>query len=119
MSILDVTEDDIFHKLGKGKDPNFKPIEKVRPVIYSPNKTYAHEQHAKIQAVQESVKVVPSPEVEDAIKKLTAELSVMNRNVGGIQSMIKIYIFLFAIGVILCIIVLGVLINYYQLLPNF
>lgn len=117
MSILDVTEDDIFHKLGKGKDPNFKPIEKVRPVMYSPNKTYSHEQHTKIQAIPESVKLVPSPEVEDAIKQLTNELSLMNRNVGGIQAMIKLYIFLFAIATIIVIIVLGVLINYYQLLP--
>ncbi len=113
MSILDVTEDDIFHKLGKGKDPNFKPIEKVRPVMYPPKKTYAQEQHAKIQAVPETVKLVPSPEVEEAIKNLTGELSVMNRNVGGIQAMIKLYIFLFAIGMIIFIIVLGVFINYY------
>ncbi len=113
MSILDVTEDDIFHKLGKGKDPNFKPIEKVRPVVYAPKKTYGQEQHAKIQAVPEAVKIVPSPEVEDAIKKLTGELSIMNRNVGGIQTMIKLYIFLFAIATFIVIIVLGVFINYY------
>jgi hypothetical protein len=40
MSILDVTEDQIFQTLGKGKDPNFKQIEKVRPVTIKPKKTY-------------------------------------------------------------------------------
>ncbi len=41
MSILDVTEDQIFHTLGKGKDPNFKQIEKVRaPVMPAIKKTY-------------------------------------------------------------------------------
>lgn len=29
MGILDVTEDQIFKTLGKGKDPNYKPIEKA------------------------------------------------------------------------------------------
>ncbi len=28
MGILDVTEDQIFKTLGRGKDPNYKPIEK-------------------------------------------------------------------------------------------
>ncbi len=28
MNILEITEDKIFQTLGKGKDPNFKPIEK-------------------------------------------------------------------------------------------
>ncbi len=28
MSILDVTEDKIFQVLGKGKDPDYKPIKK-------------------------------------------------------------------------------------------
>ena len=41
MSILDVTEDQIFQTLGKGKDPNFKAIEKVRPVVVKPKKTYS------------------------------------------------------------------------------
>lgn len=118
MSILDVTEDDIFRTLGKGRDPNFKQIEKVRPIMYPPKKTYAPTQPVKAPVIPEPVKFVPSPEVEDAIKKLTMELSVINRNVGGIQSMIKIYIFLFAIGVFLCIIVLAVLINFYHLLPD-
>lgn len=27
MGILDVTEDQIFKTLGKGKDPNYKPVE--------------------------------------------------------------------------------------------
>ena len=29
MGILDVTEDQIFKTLGKGKDPNYKPIVKA------------------------------------------------------------------------------------------
>jgi hypothetical protein len=30
MNILEVTEDKIFQTLGKGKDPNYKPIEKSK-----------------------------------------------------------------------------------------
>lgn len=29
MSILDITEDKIFQTLGKGRDPNFKPIDRA------------------------------------------------------------------------------------------
>lgn len=29
MGILDVTEDQIFKTLGKGKDPKYKPVEKA------------------------------------------------------------------------------------------
>ncbi len=116
MSILDVTEDQIFHTLGKGKDPNFKQIEKVRPIMTAPpKKTYAPAQPVKTQVIPEAVKLVPSPEVEEAIKKLTEELSLMNKNVGGIQAMIKLYIFLFTIAMIIFVMVLGVLIKYYVL----
>jgi hypothetical protein len=113
MSILDVTEDDIFSKLGKGKDPNFKPIEKVRPVMYAPKKTYAPVQQTGVRSFPETVKFTPSPEVEEAIKKLTEELSLMNKSVGGIQAMIKLYIFLFTIAMIIFIATLGVFIKYY------
>lgn len=30
MNILDVTEDKIFQVLGKGRDPDYKPINKAR-----------------------------------------------------------------------------------------
>ena len=47
MSILDVTEDQIFQTLGKGKDPNFKQIEKARPVTIKPKKMYTINSNAK------------------------------------------------------------------------
>lgn len=108
MSILDVTEDQIFQTLGKGRDPNFKQIEKVRPVVYSPKKTYGPAQPAKAPVAPEPVKIMPSPEIEEAISKLTAELSLLNRNVEGIQATIKLYMFMFTIA-LLVFIALGVL----------
>ena len=47
MSILDVTEDQIFQTLGKGRDPNFKPIEKARPAIVKPKKTCSINQNVR------------------------------------------------------------------------
>jgi len=112
MSILDVTEDQIFHTLGKGKDPNFKQIEKVRPpVMPVMKKSYTPSQPVKAQTIQESVKFVPSPEVEESINKLTNELSYLNKSVGGIQTMIKLYIFLFALILIIFIGLLGLYIK--------
>ena len=114
MSILDVTEDQIFHTLGKGKDPNFKQIEKARPpVMPAIKKTYTPTPAVKAPAIQESVKFVPSPEVEESIKKLTNELSYLNKSVGGIQTMIKLYIFLFALTLIIFVGLLGLYIKYY------
>lgn len=108
MSILDVTEDQIFHTLGKGKDPNFKQIEKVRaPVMPAIKKTYTPTQPVKTQTIQESVKFVPSPEVEESIKNLTNELTYLNKSVGGIQTMIKLYIFLFALTLVMFVGLLG------------
>ncbi len=101
MSILDVTEDQIFHTLGRGKDPNFKPIEKERPVIARSKKTYTINQAAKSQqavkpdvivAQVEPVKPVLSPAVDESMIKLTEELAELNRRVGGIQKMVKWYI---------------------------
>jgi hypothetical protein len=114
MSILDVTEDQIFQTLGKGRDPNFKQIEKVRPVIPTIKKTYTPAQPVKAPAIQESVKFVHSPEVEESIKKLTNELSYLNKSVGGIQTMIKLYIFLFALTLIIFVGLLGIYIKYYK-----
>lgn len=114
MSILDVTEDQIFHTLGKGRDPNYKQIEKVRTVMPVIKKTYTPAQPVKAQAVQESVKLVPSPEVEESINKLTNELSYLNKSVGGIQTMIKLYIFLFALTLIIFVGLLGLYIIYYK-----
>lgn len=108
MSILDVTEDQIFHTLGKGKDPNFKQIEKVRPAVMpAAKKPYNPPPSVKATAIQESVKFVPSPEVEESIKKLTSELSYLNKSVGGIKTMIKLYIFLFALTLIIFVGLLG------------
>jgi len=101
MSILDVTEDQIFHTLGKGRDPNFKPIEKVRPVIAKPKKIYTlnnikpaqiTKTTQPVKAVIEPVIVAPAPQVNDSMIKLTADLNELNNRVAGIQKMVKWYI---------------------------
>jgi len=102
MSILDVTEDQIFQTLGKGRDPNFKPIEKDRPVIVKPKKTYPINQNVKAkplvkvaQPVEQVVKpeiTVTSPQNDDSVKKLTEDLNELNKRVAGIQKMVKWYI---------------------------
>jgi hypothetical protein len=110
MSILDVTEEQIFHTLGKGRDPNFKQIEKIRPTITPPPKktysalakkqTYTH----SVQAPVEPTKYVTSPEVEDSINKLTTELSDLKKSVSGIQSMIKLYLSAFALTLVIFVV---------------
>lgn len=98
MSILDVTEDQIFQTLGKGRDPNFKPIEKVRPVVPKPKKTYTLNTaktvtaQPQMQSVVEPAKPALSPEVDESMRKLSAELSELNTRVSGIQRMVKWYI---------------------------
>ncbi len=99
MSILDVTEDQIFHTLGRGRDPNFKPIEKVRPVITKPKKTYTLNhtiktaQTAQPQAVQAQPMIsVPSPQADDSVAKLTADLNELNNRVAGLQKIVKWYV---------------------------
>lgn len=103
MSIIDVTEDQIFHTLGKGKDPNFKPIEKVRPVVVAkPKKTYSNQNIRAtpvvkaIQPVEQIVKpviTVPTlPQTDDSVKKLTEDMNELNNRVRGLQKMIKWYI---------------------------
>ncbi|MDP2844986.1 MAG: hypothetical protein Q8N79_02785 [Candidatus Methanoperedens sp.] len=99
MSILDVTEDQIFHTLGRGRDPNFKPIEKVRPVITKPEKTYTLNQTIKTaqttqpQAVQaQPVISVPSSHADDSVAKLTSDLNELNNRVAGLQKMVKWYV---------------------------
>ena len=104
MSILDVTEDQIFQTLGKGRDPNFKPIEKVRPVVAKPKKTYTLNAmktaqtpktvtaQPQMQSVVEPVRSSPSSEVDESMRKLSAELSELNTRVSGIQRMVKWYI---------------------------
>lgn len=100
MSILDVTEDQIFQTLGKGRDPNFKPIEKVRPVIAKPKKTYTFNNIKPAQTTKptqpvkaaESVIAAPAPQVNDSMIKLTADLNELNHRVIGIQKMINWYI---------------------------
>ncbi len=102
MSILDVTEDKIFQTLGRGKDPNFKQIEKVRPVIVKPKKTYALNHTIKaeqtVKAVQpqvvqaQPVISVPTPQTDETVAKLTADLNELNNRVTGLQKMVKWYV---------------------------
>ena len=100
MSILDVTEDQIFQTLGKGKDPNFKPIEKVRPVTIKPKKTYTMNNTSKtmtsvkpvkpIEApVQQVVITAPATQNDETVKKLTEDLNELNNRVYGLQKMVK------------------------------
>ncbi len=103
MSILDVTEDKIFQTLGRGKDPNFKQIEKIRPVITKPKKTYGLNHTIKaeqtVKAVQPQAVVqaqpvisVPSPQTDETVAKLTADLNELNNRVTGLQKTIKWYV---------------------------
>jgi hypothetical protein len=102
MSILDVTEDQIFHTLGRGKDPNFKPIEKARPVITKPKKTYELNQTIKtaqtLKATQmptvqsQPVISVSSPQTDETVAKLTADLNELNNRLAGLQKMVKWYV---------------------------
>jgi hypothetical protein len=101
MSILDVTEDQIFQTLGKGKDPNFKPIEKVRPIIVKPKKTYSNQNVRAAPVVKtlqpaepivKPVIIVPSlPQTDDSVKKLTEDMNELNNRVEGLQKMVKWY----------------------------
>ena len=118
MSILDVTEEQIFHTLGKGRDPNFKQIEKIRPTITpTPKKTYSapvkkQTYTPSVQAPFEPTKHVPSPEVEESINKLTIELIDLKKSVSGIQSMIKLYLSVFAITLVIFVGLMGLFIIY-------
>lgn len=107
MSILDVTEDQIFQTLGKGKDPNFKQIEKERPAIIKPNKTYAiNNKPGKTDSktlpllkntnpieapVQQVVITQPDTQTDETVKKLTEDLNALNDRVCGLQKMVKWY----------------------------
>ena len=102
MSILDVTEDQIFQTLGKGKDPNFKVIEKVRPVVAKPKKTYSNpnvrtapvvKAAQPIEQIVKPVTAVPlSPQTDDSFKKLSEDLNELNTRVVGLQKMVKWYV---------------------------
>ncbi len=100
MSILDVTEDQIFQTLGRGKDPNFKPIEKVRPAIPRPKKTpdadkttadkiIKPSQIQIIKAKEESVRPVPLPVTDASMKRLEEGLYELNNRIYGLQKMVK------------------------------
>jgi len=121
MSILDVTEDQIFQTLGKGRDPNFKQIEKVRPVVVKPKKAYTLNQtirtaqmvksvqpQMKAEAAVAAVETAPSCYADEYMKKLSLELSELNNRVNGIQKMVKWYImpqFVVVLALLLALIV--------------
>jgi len=102
MSILDVTEDQIFQTLGKGKDPNFKVIEKVRPVVVKPKKTYSNQNVRTAPVVKAAqpveqnvipVTAIPSSsQTDDSFKKLSEDLNELNTRVVGLQKMVKWYV---------------------------
>ena len=117
MSILDVTEDQIFQTLGKGKDPNFKPIEKVRPVLIKPKKTYAFNTKTmsvlkSVQPievpVQQAVITAPATQNDETVKKLTEDLNELNNRVCGLQKMVKWYMVPQFVVVLVLILVLVV-----------
>jgi hypothetical protein len=121
MSILDVTEDQIFQTLGKGRDPNFKPIEKVRPAIVKPKKTCSINQNVRAapvekvtQPLEQVVKpeiIVASPQNDDSVKKLTEDLNELNNRVAGIQKMVKWYVIPQSVVVMVLIIAIVVKAN--------
>ncbi len=103
MSILDVTEDQIFKTLGKGRDPNFKQIEKVRPVVAKPKKTYTLNNTPKAAQIPKTeqppavlvdvpIKTAPAPEFDETMRKLTDELTELNNRMNGVQRLVKWYI---------------------------
>ncbi|MCZ7400928.1 MAG: hypothetical protein O8C61_01755 [Candidatus Methanoperedens sp.] len=106
MSILDVTEDQIFQTLGKGKDPNFKQIEKARPVTIKPKKTYTINSNARninsrtmpvvkpvppVEAPVQQV-VITAPHDDESVKKLKEDVTELNNRIAGLQKMVKWYI---------------------------
>lgn len=132
MSILDVTEDQIFQTLGKGKDPNFKPIEKARPPVIKPKKTYTVNTNIKNTNISTNrsktissakpviTDEVPVPQVtipvqtaqtDETVKKLTEDLNELNGRVAGLQKMIKWYMVPQFIVVLVLVLVLVVKAN--------
>ncbi|MCX9080742.1 MAG: hypothetical protein OIN83_00935 [Candidatus Methanoperedens sp.] len=101
MSIIDVTEDQIFQTLGKGKDPNFKVIEKVRPAV-KPKKPYSNQNVRTTpvvkaaQPVEQNVNPViavpSSPQTDDSVKKLSEDLNELNIRVVGLHKLVKWYV---------------------------
>lgn len=89
-SIVDVTEDQIYHTLGRGKLPQ-KPMEKLKPI-----------------EKQASVIFAPSPEIDEFMKKLEEELNELNSSVNNIQKMIKWFIIplFFAVMALLLVLIL-------------
>lgn len=77
MSTHDMTEDQIFHTLGRARVQDYKPKEKQKPA-----------------EKPVPVKVIPSPEVDEFEKKLIDELNELNTRVNEIQKTIKWYIVL-------------------------
>jgi hypothetical protein len=118
MSILDVTEDQIFQTLGKGKDPNFKPIEKVRPVTIKPKKTYSINTNSKTMPAVKPVQPIEAPvqqviitapsQTDETVKKLTEDLNDLNNRVCGLQKMVKWYMVPQFVVVLVLILVLVV-----------
>ncbi len=74
---IDVTEEQIFHTLGRGKALDFKQKEKQKPI-----------------EKPVPVKFIPSPEVDEFEKKLIEELNELNARVNEIQKTIKWYMIL-------------------------
>ena len=127
MSILDVTEDQIFQTLGKGKDPNFKPIEKARPVTIKPKKTYMINTTPKninsktmpavkpvqpIEApVQQVIMSAPATHTDETVKKLTEDVNELNIRVAGLQKMVKWYVVPQFVAVIVLVLALVVQAN--------
>ncbi|MCX9084395.1 MAG: hypothetical protein OIN87_06325 [Candidatus Methanoperedens sp.] len=122
MSILDVTEDQIFQTLGKGRDPNFKPIEKVRPVVIRPKKTYPINTRSKtipsvkpVQPIeapaQEMVIALQNKENDETIKRLTEDIIELNSRVSGLQNKVKWYMVPQTVAVLILLLVIVVQAN--------
>jgi hypothetical protein len=97
-SILDVTENQIFHTLGRGKLPQ-KPMEKLKPI-----------------EKQAPVIFAPSPEIDEFMKKLIEELNELNASVNNIQKMIKWFVIPLFIVVLALLLVLTV--RFLSLIPH-
>jgi hypothetical protein len=104
-SILDVTENQIFHTLGRGKLPQ-KPMEKLKPI----------EKQAPVIEKQAPVIFAPSPEIDEFMKKLIEELNELNASVNNIQKMIKWFVIPLFIVVLALLLVLTV--RFLSLIPH-
>lgn len=85
-----MTEDQIFHTLGRSKAADYKPKEKPKPA------------EKPVPA-----EIIPSPEIDEFKEKLIEEFNELNASVNEIRKAIKWYIIpLFFVIIVLVLVLL-------------